>query len=239
MKFKKISIVIPVFNEEDYIDGCLRRVIMADVGGLSKEIIVVDDGSTDDSSKKLKLQSSKFKKKSNISLTVITKKQNEGKGKALRAGFMASTGDIVLVQDADLEYDPADYPTLLEPFRKFDADVVYGSRFISDRPHRVLYFWHFIGNKVLTLIANVLTNLNLTDIYCGFKAFKGNLIREIAGDLKSKGFEIEAELTKKISQIPDLKIYEVGVTYAGRTYLEGKKIQGRDFFSGILSLLFD
>lgn len=242
MDLKTISIIIPVFNEEKFIENALSRVEHADVLGLRKEIIVVDDGSTDDSSKKLKLQSSKFKKSqknSRASLTIITKKKNEGKGQALRSGFLASTGDIVLVQDADLEYDPADYRRLLEPFLESDADVVYGTRFLTDRPHRVLYYWHSLGNRFITLISNLVTNLNLNDVYCCYKVFRGDLIRKIAPSINSKGFEIEAELTKKISKVEGLKIFEVGVAYSGRTYEEGKKIRWWDFFTGVSRLILD
>lgn len=244
MNLKKVSIIIPVFNEEEFIEKALQKVVTSDTILAEKEIIIVDDGSSDRTVAKIKNQSrlggTKIKntnKKLKIEFKTIFKKKNQGKGKALRDGFLASTGEVVLVQDADLEYDPADYPTLLEPFIKSDADVVYGSRFITHRPHRVLYFWHFVGNHLITLISNMLTNLNLSDIYCGYKVFKGDLIRKIAPSLSSSGFEIEAELTKKISKIAGLRIYEVGVSYSGRTFEEGKKIRWWHFFPAILKLV--
>ncbi|MBI4973202.1 glycosyltransferase family 2 protein [Candidatus Roizmanbacteria bacterium] len=229
MAFKKLSIIIPVYNEEKLIGQTIEKVMTADSSGLIKEIIVVDDGSTDGTVNNLKFEISNLKSNSNIKLQnpkfiFIEKKKNEGKGAALRDGFMKSIGDIVLVQDADLEYDPSDYPYLLEPFLKNNADVVYGSRFISDRPHRVLYFWHSIINRFLTMLSNIFTNLNLTDMETGFKVFRGDLIRKIAPNLQTKRFGFEPEITARISKIKEVKIYEVGISYAGRTYAEGKKI---------------
>jgi len=229
MAFKKLSIIIPVYNEEKLIGQTIEKVIAADTSGLIKEIIVVDDGSTDETVNNLKFEILNLKSNSNIKsqnlkIIFIEKKKNEGKGAALRDGFLKSTGDIVLVQDADLEYDPSDYPFLLEPFLKNNADVVFGSRFISDRPHRVLYFWHSIINRFLTMLSNVFTNLNLTDMETGFKVFRGDLIRKIAPHLQTKRFGFEPEITARISKIKEVKIYEVGISYAGRTYAEGKKI---------------
>ena len=229
MAFKKLSIIIPVYNEEKLIGQTIEKVIAADTSGLIKEIIVVDDGSTDETVNNLKFEILNLKSNSNIksqnlNIIFIEKKKNEGKGAALRDGFLKSTGDIVLVQDADLEYDPSDYPFLLEPFLKNNADVVFGSRFISDRPHRVLYFWHSIINRFLTMLSNVFTNLNLTDMETGFKVFRGDLIRKIAPHLQTKRFGFEPEITARISKIKEVKIYEVGISYAGRTYAEGKKI---------------
>lgn len=223
---KKISIIIPVFNEEDFIQQALTAVIQAETMGLTKEIIVVDDGSTDQTPIEIKNFLTKHINKVNIS--AIFKNKNQGKGAALKEGFNKSTGDIVLVQDADLEYSPDDYPIMLEPFLKNDADVVYGSRFISNRPHRVLYFWHYQINLFLTVLSNMMTNLNLTDMETGFKAFKGELIRDIAKKLESKRFGFEPEVTAKITKKRDLKIYEVGISYSGRTYSEGKKIGWKD-----------
>ena len=239
MAFKKLSIIIPVYNEEKLIGQTIEKVMSADTSGLIKEIIVIDDGSTDGTVNNLKFEISNLKSNSNIKsqnshlrqgyggqakIIFIEKKKNEGKGAALQEGFLKSTGDIVLVQDADLEYDPSDYPHLLEPFLKNNADVVYGSRFISDRPHRVLYFWHSIINRFLTMLSNVFTNLNLTDMETGFKVFRGDLIRKIAPHLQTKRFGFEPEITARISKIKEIKIYEVGISYAGRTYAEGKKI---------------
>jgi glycosyltransferase involved in cell wall biosynthesis len=231
MKFRKISIIIPVYNEEKYIDKIIHRVTDADSLGLKKEIIVVDDGSNDATASKLKVKSEKLKveiKNKRTSLLIILKNKNEGKGAALKTGFLKSKGDIVLVQDADLEYSPQDYPILLEPFFKYDADVVYGSRFVTQRPRRILYFWHYVANTVLTSFSNMLTNLNITDMETGYKVFRGDLIRDIAKNLESKRFGFEPEITAKISKIMNLKLYEVGISYQGRTYGEGKKIGWRD-----------
>ena len=222
---KILSIVIPVYNEKNFIEKTIERVFKADSLGLKKEIIVVDDASTDGTDKILKNLEKKYKSRN---FKAIYKKKNEGKGSALKEGFLASKGDIVLVQDADLEYNPDDYPILLEPFLKNQADVVYGSRFISDRPHRVLYFWHYVANLFLTLLSNAFTNLNLTDMETGYKVFKGDLIRKIAPKLESKRFGFEPEITARIAKIKGIKIYEVGISYWGRTYEEGKKIGWKD-----------
>ncbi len=238
MKLNKISIVIPIYNEENYIVKTLEIVASSDTFGLDKEIIIVDDGSTD----RTKTQSSKFKdkiKRKNLKIKFITifKKKNEGKGAALKEGFLKSTGDLVLVQDADLEYSPQDYPKLIEPFLTSGVDVVYGSRFISARPHRVLYFWHNFANNFLTQFSNMLTNLNLTDMETGYKVFRGNLIRKIAPHLKSKRFGFEPEITARLAKIKNLKIYEVGISYAGRTYEEGKKIGWQDGLFAIWEII--
>lgn len=227
--FKTLSIIIPVYNEERSIGTVLERVANADSLGLKKEIIVVDDGSKDGS--KFKIQSSKLKiqkKYPSIQIKTIFKKKNQGKGAVVRDGIMNSTGDIALIQDADLEYDPNDYPLLLEAFFTYGVHVVYGSRFITDKPHRVLYFWHYVANTALTFFSNMLTNLNLSDIETGFKVFRGDLIRFIGRDLKSRRFGFEPEITARIARIRNIKIYEVGISYHGRTYAEGKKIKWYD-----------
>lgn len=222
---KKLSIIVPVYNEEKFITNALTAICNANSLEFKKEIIVVDDGSKDKTKdnieKAIKILKPKYKY---TSFKILSKKLNEGKGAALRDGFKSSTGDIVLIQDADLEYNPEDYPILLEPFLKNDADVVYGSRFISNRPHRILYFWHYQINLLLTMFSNIFTNLNLTDMETGYKAFKGNLIRKLADQLESNRFGFEPEITARISKIKELKIYEVGISYSGRTYQEGKKI---------------
>jgi glycosyltransferase involved in cell wall biosynthesis len=230
MKYKTLSIIIPVYNEEKFIKEVIDRVITSYSLGLEKEIIVVDDGSTDNTFKNLKSQISRLRRDygGQAKTIIIKKKKNEGKGAALKAGFLKSTGDIVLVQDADLEYSPEDYPLLLQPFLKYDADVVYGSRFVSSQPRRVLYFWHYVANIFLTTISNMLTNFNITDMETGYKIFRGDLIRKIAKDLESQRFGFEPEITARISKIKNLKIYEVGVSYQGRTYDEGKKIGWQD-----------
>jgi len=244
MRYKTLSIIIPVYNEEKFIDKVLENVIEADSLGLGKEIIIVDDGSFDKTREKI-VHYIKEKKQKNkkFKIKTIFKRKNEGKGAAVKMGILASNGDIVLIQDADLEYSPQDYPFLLEPFFKYQAEVVYGSRFLTNRPHRVLYFWHAIGNYLLTTFSNMFTNLNLTDMETGYKAFRGDLIRKIAKKLKSRRFGFEPEITAKIAKIKNLKIYEVGISYFGRTYDEGKKINWIDgakaFFEIIRFNLFE
>lgn len=235
---EKLSIVIPVFNEEKFIEKTLVEICNSDSLNLFKEVIVVDDGSKDGTRNSIEKTIKKLKPRAkNISFKTLFKKFNGGKGAALRDGFKISTGDIVLIQDADLEYSPQDYPTLLEPFLKNGADVVYGSRFISNRPHRVLYFWHYQINLFLTLLSNMLTNLNLTDIETGYKVFKGKLIRDLAGKLESNRFGFEPEITARIAKFGGLKIYEVGISYSGRTYNEGKKIGWKDGVKAIWEII--
>lgn len=235
-KYKTLSIIIPVYNEEKFIAKSLKMVCGADSLGLKKELIVVDDGSTDATPKIIKKFIKTHKEKS-AEIQLLSEKNNQGKGAALKKGFLKSKGDIVLVQDADLEYSPEDYPLLLEPFLKNDADVVYGSRFVSNRPHRVLYFWHYLGNNFLTTLSNLLTNLNFTDMETGYKAFKGTLIRKLAKKLESKRFGFEPEITARIARIKGLKIYEVGISYWGRTYEEGKKIDWKDGIKAIWEII--
>lgn len=235
---KTLSIVIPVYNEERFIEKTLLTVCGSDSLSLTKEIIIVDDGSNDNTKNSieatLKILKPKYK---NILFKTLFKKHNQGKGAALRDGFKISTGDIVLVQDADLEYNPEDYPVLLEPFLRNDADVVYGSRFISNRPHRVLYFWHYQINILLTTLSNAFTNLNLTDMETGYKAFKGELARKLAAKLESKRFGFEPEITARISKIKGLKLFEVGISYSGRTYEEGKKIGWTDGIKALWEII--
>lgn len=242
MKHKTISIIIPVYNEERFIKKTIEFVMAADTLGLNKEIIIVDDGSVDRTLANLKSQIRNLKSKDQI-LKVIRNKKNLGKGAALKKGFLESTGDIVLVQDADMEYSPSDYPVLLEPFIRQDVDVVYGSRFIGNRPHRILYFWHYAANLLLTTWSNIFTNLNLTDMETGFKVFRGDVIRDIATKLRAKRFGFEPEVTARISKLKNLRLYEVGISYNGRTYSDGKKINWRDgiktFFEVIRYNLFD
>ncbi len=234
MKFKKLSIIIPVYNEEKYINEIIDWVVRADTLELKKEIIVVDDGSDDRTKSEIHkvIKSIKeYPRKSafkSVKILAIFRTKNEGKGAVLKTGFLKSTGDIVLIQDADLEYSPQDYPILLEPFFKYNADVVYGSRFVTQRPRRILYFWHYVANSILTTLSNMLTNLNITDMETGYKVFRGDLIRGIAKNLESKRFGFEPEITAKISKIKNIKLYEVGISYQGRTYGEGKKIGWRD-----------
>lgn len=235
-QFERLSIVIPFYNEEQFIPQILAKVIAAKTLSLDKEIILINDGSTD-SSEKIVEQEIKNLKSKKIDFLFINNHTNRGKGEALKQGFLQSTGDVVLVQDADLEYNPNDYELLLEPFFQSEADVVYGSRFISNRPHRVLYFWHYVANTILTTLSNIFTNLNLTDMETGYKAFRGSIIRKIAPHLQSKRFGFEPEITARLAKIPHIKIYEVGISYAGRTYSEGKKIGWKDGFKAVRDIL--
>ncbi|HEX5736384.1 MAG TPA: glycosyltransferase family 2 protein [Blastocatellia bacterium] len=213
----KLSVVIPVYNEVATIGELISRVQSVD---FAKEIIVVDDGSTDGTGDALaRLE------KQHDNLRVFLQKKNRGKGAALRVGFQHATGDYVLVQDADLEYDPSDYPVLLNPLVEGKADVVYGSRFLTTKEHRVLFFWHSVGNRLLTLLSNMFTNLNLTDMETGYKVFRREVIQAIK--LEQNRFGFEPEVTVKIARMK-LRIYEVGISYYGRTYEEGKKIGWKD-----------
>lgn len=215
-----LSIVIPVYNEKDYIEAVVDRVVET---GIPKEIVIVDDFSTDGTRNILETLSAKWSKK-DVSLSVFYQRKNMGKGAALRRGFESVTGDIVIVQDADFEYDPKDYTQLIEPIIEDKADVVFGSRFLGG-PHRVLFFWHMVGNKLLTLLSNMLTNLNLTDMETCYKAFRTEVIKSI--DLESDRFGFEPEVTAKVAK-KRYRIYEVAISYAGRTYAEGKKINWKD-----------
>jgi len=221
----KLSVVVPVFNERTTIAEILRRVQAVEVS-LDKEILVVDDGSTDGTQVILKAQSLP-------GLKVLYHERNQGKGAALRTGFAAASGDIVIVQDADLEYDPREYPRLLEPILDGRADVVYGSRFLGG-PHRVLYFWHYAGNRFLTTLANILSNLNLTDMETGSKAFRREVLTKIK--LKSSRFGFEPEITIKVARLK-CRVYEVPISYSGRDYAEGKKIGWKDGLAAIFHLL--
>ncbi len=213
----KISVVIPTYNEAATIAELINRVNCVDI---PKEIIVVDDGSSDGTLQQLQTLETQYD-----NLRFLVQSRNQGKGAALRLGFQQATGDYVLVQDADLEYDPADYPVLLKPLIDGKADVVYGSRFLTTKEHRVLFFWHSVGNRLLTLISNMFTNLNLTDMETGYKVFKRDVIQSIK--LEQNRFGFEPEVTVKISRMK-LRIYEVGISYSGRTYEEGKKIGWKD-----------
>lgn len=222
----KISVVIPVFNERATIEQIVKFVRAADVGEI--EIIVVDDASTDGTQQVLK------EKIASVANQIIYQPRNMGKGAALRTGFAAATGDVVLVQDADLEYNPTDYPTLLEPILSGKADAVFGSRFMGGHPHRVLYFWHMIGNRFLTLLSNMFTNLNLTDVETCYKAFRAEVIKSL--DLRENRFGFEPEVTAKLAKAK-CRIYEVGISYNGRTYSEGKKVNWKDGFHAIYAIL--
>lgn len=223
-KKKKISIVIPVYNEEHFIREAISRVIEVDIKDILKEMIVVNDGSTDKTKIILdKLLKTRFKRGN--SLKIIHMKNNSGKGAAIRKGLKEVTGDFVVIQDADLEYDPKEIPILIKPLCDDEADVVFGSRFMGDRPHRVLFFWHMVANNSLTLLSNMFTNLNLTDMETGYKMFTSEVARKL--DLKENRFGIEPEFTAKVSQMR-CRIYEVGISYHGRNYEQGKKIGWKD-----------
>jgi len=227
---------MPTYHEENFVETIIDRVVKANSLNLKKELIVVDDGSTDKTPQILKRLEKKYAR-SKVSFKVFLKRKNQGKGAVIKYGFTKTTGDIVLIQDADLEYTPDDYPKLLSPIIDDDADVVYGSRLSTAEPHRVLYYWHSVANKLLTTFSNMLTNLNLTDMETGYKVFRGDLIRKIAPKLESKRFGFEPEITARLSKIKGIKIYEVGISYFGRTYEEGKKIGWRDGVKAIWEII--
>ena len=225
---KKLSVVIPAYNEAPTLREIIGKVQRVDIG-MDKEIIIVDDGSTDGTTKVLR----QWIKGSDGKIKVFSHHKNRGKGAALRTGFQQITGDVVIIQDADLEYSPEEYPPLLLPILDGRADVVYGSRFLGG-PHRVFFFWHYVGNKFLTLLSNMVNNLNLTDMETGYKAFRSEVIEGM--EIKSNGFAVEPELTAKVAR-GGWRIYEVPISYSGRTYPEGKKITWRDGMKAIYSIL--
>ncbi len=225
----KISIVIPVYNEADSIEKIVAAVKRVDVGA-EKEIVIVDDGSTDATRQKLEVVY-----KDDPQIKVFSHNKNQGKGAALKTAFGKVSGDIIIIQDADLEYDPEDYPYLLSPIINRDADVVYGTRLSGGRTVRVHMFWHKIGNNVLTLLTNILYNTTLTDMETGYKVFKRKIIQDI--DIKSRDFTVEAEFTAKILKRNRYKVYETPISYYGRGYLEGKKIRWYHAISAIWALI--
>lgn len=229
----KLSIVIPAYNEEATIHLILNKIKAVNlIGGLEREIIIVNDCSADDTEGAIR----KYRESNpQVPITYYAHDVNQGKGAALHTGIAKATGEFIIIQDADLEYDPQEYNLLLQPVLDNFADVVYGSRFMGGRPHRILFYWHSRGNKFLTNLSNMFTNLNLTDMETCYKLFRAPIIQNL--NLREKRFGFEPEVTAKISRLPNVRIYEVGISYYGRTYEEGKKIGWRDGFRAIYCIL--
>lgn len=230
---KILSIIIPVYNEEKTITELLDTVIGATIpAGLEKELVLVNDCSSDRSEDVINHY---MREHRDVTMSFYSHDVNKGKGAALHTGIAKAKGDLIIIQDADLEYDPNEYIKLLEPILAGKADVVYGSRFMGGEPHRVLYYWHSVGNKFLTFLSNAFSNINLTDMETCYKLFKADIIKGLT--LNEKRFGFEPEVTAKIAKIPDIRIYEVGISYSGRTYAEGKKINWKDGFRALYCII--
>ncbi|MFL2603737.1 MAG: glycosyltransferase family 2 protein [Flavobacteriaceae bacterium] len=229
----KLSILIPVYNEEDSILNILNELKKVNlINDIEKQIILIDDCSLDNSKN---IIDNFILNNNDLDILVESHTKNKGKGAAIQTGIKIASGDIIVIQDADLEYDPKEFNLLINPIINGKADVVYGSRFIGGNPHRILFFWHTIGNKFLTFISNAFTNLNLTDMETCYKMFRKEIIEKIT--INENRFGIEPEITAKISKIPDIRIYEVGISYYGRTYKEGKKIGLKDAFRALYCIV--
>jgi glycosyltransferase involved in cell wall biosynthesis len=233
LKFDTLSIIIPVYNEARTIHEILDLLRELElVNGIRKEIILVNDCSTDASADTITAYAARYP---NMGLRLLEHTVNQGKGAALHTGIREATGDYVIIQDADLEYDPEEYNLLIKPITKGFADVVFGSRFMGGCPHRILFFWHSIGNNILTFFSNMCTDLNLTDMETCYKLFRRDIIQGLS--LEEKRFGFEPEVTAKVARLKDVRVYEVGISYYGRTYAEGKKIGWRDGFRAIYCIL--
>ncbi|QSE99309.1 glycosyltransferase family 2 protein [Fulvivirga lutea] len=229
----KLSIIIPVYNEEKTIHLILDKIKEVELlKGIKKEIVMVDDASTDKSKERIETY---LKENSDMDIQLFSQPKNKGKGAALHKGIKEATGEFLIIQDADLEYDPQEYNILLQPVIDGVADVVYGSRFVGGKPHRILFFWHSIGNAVLTFLSNMMNNLNLTDMETCYKLIKTDMAKSLT--LKENRFGFEPEVTAKLARIQGVRFYEVGISYYGRTYAEGKKINWKDGFRAIYCIL--